>query len=73
MSCFNCGREGHVAKDCRQRPTSKTGVGRDTLHKGGVGRDTETENANKSRAKGWIRSGNDNRELPSNPVTTRRR
>jgi len=28
LSCFNCVREGHVAKDCRRRPTYRSGVRR---------------------------------------------
>jgi len=40
MSCFNCGREGHIAKDCRRKPMFKAGVGRDTRYEAGVGRHT---------------------------------
>jgi hypothetical protein len=41
VSCFNCGREGHVARNCR-RPTHKVGIGRDTKDVfGSVGRDTQ--------------------------------
>jgi hypothetical protein len=77
LSCFNCGH-GHVAKDCRRRPTYNSGAGRgahmsgvrrDTEYRGGVGRDTDNL---ESKAKGWIMSGNDRRELSSNPMTTRR-
>jgi len=45
-------------------------VGRDTRFRSGVGRDTE--NFNTARNKGWVRSGNDRRELSSNPTTARR-
>jgi hypothetical protein len=54
LSSFNCGREGHVAKDCRRRPTYRGSVGRDTdnrpmcetvgtdtQYRGSVGRDTD--------------------------------
>ena len=38
--------------------------------KDGVGRDTN--NLSRAQSKGWIRSGNDRRELSSNPTTARR-
>jgi hypothetical protein len=61
MSCFNCGCEGYVAKDCRQKPPFKAGVGRDTQYGNGVSKDTD--NVNKPPGKGWIRSGKSEREL----------
>jgi hypothetical protein len=70
MSSFNCGREGHVARDRRQKPSYRSGVGRDMQSKNGVGRDTD--NLNKAHSKGWNRSGNGERELSSNPMATRR-
>ena len=102
ISCFNCRREGHVARNCRRRPTYKGSVGRDTdnvfgsvgrdtQYKGSVGRDTDnvfgsvgrdarckddvgrdTVNLSRAQGKGWNRSGNDRRELSSNPTTARR-
>ena len=81
LSCFNCGREGHVAKDCRRRPTCKGSVGRDTDNVfGSVGRDTQyrsnvgrdTGNLSTARNKGWVRSGNDRRDLSCNPANPRR-
>ena len=80
MSCFNCGREGHIARDCRRKPIFKAGVGRDTRYEGSVGRDTrcengvgrDTNNVNKPPCKGWTRSGNGERELSSNQTAARR-
>ena len=70
-SCFNCGREGHIAKDCRRKPTLRGGVGRRTDNTcGSVGRDTD--NSNRAQRKGWIRSENDGRELSNNPTAARR-
>jgi hypothetical protein len=86
-SCFNCGRDGHVVRDCRRRPTSNAGagrgsgfnasVGRDTEFIGGTGRGTHTDGVgrdtkNRAQGKGWIKSGNGRRELSSNPMTARR-
>jgi len=79
MSCFNYSREGHIAKDCRRKPTFKAGVGRDMRYEAGVGRDTryessvsrDTNNVNKSQGKGWARSGNSERELSSNQTAAR--
>jgi hypothetical protein len=70
LSCFNCGREGHLARNCRQRPAHKVGVGRDTRFKAGTGGDTG--DFSRTQNKGWFRSGNDRRELSSNPMTARR-
>jgi len=39
-------------------------VGGDTQHRGGVGRDTD--NLSRAQGKGWIRLGNDGRELSIN-------
>jgi hypothetical protein len=81
LSCFNCGRERHVAKDCRQRTKYNGSAGRDTDNVfGSVGRDAQykdgagrgTDNCNRAQGKGWVRSGNDRRELSSNPTTARR-
>ena len=60
MSCFHCGREGHIAKDCRRKQTYRGGV------------DKYTEIANKPPSKGWTRSGNDKRELSRNPAAAQR-
>jgi len=70
LSWFHCGREGHVAKDCRRRTMRKACVGRDTPYKNGAGR--YTDNLSTAQNKGWIRSENDRRELSSNPTTARR-
>jgi hypothetical protein len=51
LSCFNCGCDGHIARFCRQRPTHKCSIGKDTdvefgsairasRCKDGVGKDT---------------------------------
>ena len=80
LSCFNCGREGHIARNCRKH-TRKVdigkdienefgSVGRDARLKDGVGRDTIKFSG--THSKGWVRSGNDRRELSSNPTTARR-
>jgi hypothetical protein len=80
LSCFNCGREGHIARNCR-RPTNKVGIGRDTENEfGSVGRDACLKDGvgrdaikfSGTQNKGWVRSGNDRRELSSNPATARR-
>ena len=68
MSCFNCGCEGQVAKDCRRKPTFKTSVGKDTRY----GSDVSKDNINKPPGKGWIRSGNGERKLSSNQKVVRR-
>jgi hypothetical protein len=81
LSCFGCGREGHIARDYRRRPTDKGSVGRDTekmfksvsrdtRYRGNVGTDTDISSG--AQGKGWIRSGNDGRESSSNPTTARR-
>jgi len=57
---------GSVGRDTQFR----SGVGRYAQCRGGVGRDTE--NFNTARNKGCARSGNDRRELSSNPTTARR-
>jgi hypothetical protein len=38
LSCFNCGCEVHVARDCRRRPMDKSGVGRHTHCRSSAGR-----------------------------------
>jgi len=80
LSCFNCGREGHVARNCRWRPTHKDGIGRHTQYEGSVSRDAQprggvgrdTEKLSRAQGKGWIRPGKDGRELSSNPTTRRK-
>ena len=47
------------------------GVSVDTQYKGSVGR--HTDNLCRAQGKGWIRSGNDRRELSRNPTTARRK
>jgi len=80
LSCFNCGREGHRARN-RRKSMRKVGfgkdienefgsVGRDARLKDGVGRDAIKFSGTQS--KGWVRSENDRRELSSNPTTARR-
>jgi hypothetical protein len=66
MSSFNCGCEGHVAKDCQQKLPFRADNGRDTRYGSSVSKDTD--NINKLPGKGWIRSGNGERELSSNPT-----
>jgi len=80
LSCFNCGRESNIARNCR-KPARKVGIGKDIENefgsvgraarlKDGVGRDAITFSGTQS--KGWVRSGNDRRKLSSNPTTARR-
>jgi hypothetical protein len=58
MSCFNCGRKGHVAKNCRQES-----VCRKCRMKGHT--EFNCTNQNKS----CIKSGNEGQEFVSNPQT----
>jgi hypothetical protein len=58
MSCFNCGREGHVAKNCRQ--------GSDCRKCGMKG---HTKISCRAPNKGWTQSGNKGRGCVSNPRT----
>ena len=80
LSCFNCGREGHIARNC-QKPTRKVDIGKDIENEfGSVGRDARLKDGvgrdaikfSGTQSKGWVRSGNDRRELSSNPTTARR-
>jgi len=67
LNYFNCGREGHVARNCQRRLTHKDSVGRDTQCKASVSRDAQprggvsrnTDKLNRAQGKGRIRSGND--------------
>jgi hypothetical protein len=51
MSCFNCGREDHVAKNCRQGTVCKK-----------CGMKGHTKNNCRVQNKGWTKSGNECRE-----------
>ena len=56
MSSFKCGREGHVAKNCRQGSVC-----------GKYGMEGNTEINCRVQNKGWTKSGNEGREFVSNP------
>jgi hypothetical protein len=49
-SCFTCGGEGHLAKECPQGRTCRK-----------CGRKGHTANVCRAQSKGWIRSGNEGR------------
>ena len=58
MSCFNCGRDGHAAKNCRQGTVCKQ-----------CGMEGRTENNCRVQNKYWAMSGNEGREFVSNRRT----
>ena len=59
MSCFNCGRNGHVAKNCHDGTVCKQ-----------CGMNGHTENNCRVQNRYWTKSGNKGREFVSNPQTT---
>jgi hypothetical protein len=85
MCCFICGREGHVAKNCRQRSVcNNCGQGSvcnncrqgsvcNNCRQGSVcrkcGMKGHTEINCRVQYKGWTKSGNEVREFASNPRT----
>jgi hypothetical protein len=60
MRCFSCGCGNHIARDCPQGRTCAK-----------CGRRGHTAKVCRAQVKGWQRSGNDGRELSSNPITAR--
>ena len=89
ISCYNCGRTGHIAKECRQRPSNELRGPRGHTDYAGQGSCANfgrqgtlldsrepgsiTSNASSVQKRNWISSGNGSSGLARNPSIPRTR